>query len=176
METCIALLRGINVGGANKLPMKDLREFLSQSGAQNPQTVIQSGNCVFQIEKGEMEGFPGKLADAIGTRFGFRPHVMLITLEHLQQTLANSLFEPEEPKHLHVWFAEAEPASPDLDLLEKLRSPTEQFQLIGACFYLHAPDGTGRSKLAEKVEKALGVAATARNLNTLNKLEALATA
>jgi len=176
VETCIALLRGINVGGANKLPMKDLRQLLAQCGARTPQTVIQSGNCVFQIEKGEMEGFPGKLADAIETRFGFRPRVILITLEQLQETLADSPFEPEEPKHLHVWFTEADPASPDLDLLCELKSPTEQFELISACFYLHAPDGIGRSKLAEKVEKALGVAATARNLNTLNKLAAIATA
>lgn len=176
METCIALLRGINVGGANKLPMKDLRELLAQCGAQDPQTVIQSGNCLFDLENRAFDGFPDELTDAIETRFGFRPRVMLITLEQLQETLANSPFEPEEPKHLHVWFAEAEPASPDMDLLDKLRSPTEQFQLIGDCFYLHAPDGIGRSKLAEKVEKALGVAATARNLNTLNKLEALAKA
>jgi uncharacterized protein (DUF1697 family) len=174
MEICIALLRGVNVGGANKLPMRDLRELLAQCGAKHPQTLIQSGNCVFKLQKTSVSSFPAKLTDAVETIFGFRPKVMLMTQEQLQAAINDAPFKPEEPKHLHVWFGEAKPVSPDVGLLERLKSPTEQFELIGNRFYLHAPDGIGRSKLADKVEKALGVAATARNLNTLQKLAALA--
>lgn len=68
---------------------------------------------------------------------------------------------------------ETAPTSPDLEKLMALKSPREDFRLIQQVFYLYAPDGIGRSKLAEKVEKNLGVPATARNWNTVSKLLAM---
>jgi uncharacterized protein (DUF1697 family) len=75
-----------------------------------------------------------------------------------------------EGKSLHFFFLASTPAKPDLDALAKLKSSSEEFKLGKNVFYLHAPDGIGRSKLAAKVEKALGVPATARNWNTVSKL------
>lgn len=174
MAGLVALLRGINVGGHNKLPMQDLRTLMAQCGATGPQTVIQSGNAVFSLDKDSPEKFADDLAAAIDARFGFSPRVMLMPVTELTRCLDNAPFHPEEPKHLHVWFLDEQPQKPDLARLSELKAPNESFSLEGKWFYLHAPDGIGRSKLAERVEKALGVSGTARNLNTLQKLEALA--
>ena len=82
----------------------------------------------------------------------------------------------EQHKTLHFYFLESAPPHPDLASLDALKSATEQFTLIDSVFYLHAPDGIGRSKLAVKVERALGVPATARNWRTVNKLLEMGTA
>ena len=81
-----------------------------------------------------------------------------------------------DPKTLHLLFLASAPDSPDLDALAAVQSPTERFRLIGQVFYLHAPDGIGRSKLATKVEKALGVATTGRNWRTVDNLRKMLSA
>jgi uncharacterized protein (DUF1697 family) len=78
-----------------------------------------------------------------------------------------------EPKSLHFFFLDSVPTKPDLDGLGKLATETERFCLIDSVFYLHTPDGIGRSKLAAAVEKKLGVAATARNYNTIEALASM---
>ena len=80
----------------------------------------------------------------------------------------------DTPKYLHVWFLIGTADSPDLDTLRSLKSPTEKFELQSSAFYLHAPDGIGRSKLAQKVDKCLGVETTARNWRTVTRLAELA--
>jgi uncharacterized protein (DUF1697 family) len=81
---------------------------------------------------------------------------------------ANPFPEAEyEPKSLHVWFLCEKPTKPNIAVLDDLRTNREQFELLSCVFYLHAPDGIGRSKLAANVERHLGVAATARNWRTV---------
>ncbi|MCB0263597.1 MAG: DUF1697 domain-containing protein, partial [Calditrichaeota bacterium] len=88
---------------------------------------------------------------------------------------ANPFPEGEsEPKSLHLFFLAAPPENPDIAKIESLKSDTENYKLIGSVFYLHAPDGIGRSKLAEKVERALGVPATARNWRSVCQIMAIA--
>jgi len=85
----------------------------------------------------------------------------------------NAVFESSSeptPKFLHVWFLADDPVDPDLGMLTELRTGNEEFTLGDGAFYLHAPDGIGRSKLAAKVDKCLGVQTTARNWNTVSKL------
>lgn len=174
MDTFIALLRGINVGGSHILPMKDLRAILAECGAKEPRTLIQSGNCLFELETKKSAGLGRRLAARIEQDFGFSPHAMVMPLADLQHCLDQIPFDPEEPKMLHVWFLSETPLAPDMELIASLKAPSEAYELHERWFYLHAPEGIGRSKLAGKVEKALGVQATARNLNTLQKLLALA--
>jgi uncharacterized protein (DUF1697 family) len=76
----------------------------------------------------------------------------------------------EEPKSVHLYFLAGDPAEADIAGLEAVRAPAERFHLEGGVFYLHAPDGVGRSKLAAKAERLLGVSATARNWRTVTKL------
>jgi uncharacterized protein (DUF1697 family) len=172
MRTYIALFRGINVGGNNMLPMKDLVAALENVGCQDVATYIQSGNAVFRNENQD----PSLLSDGIEVeieeRHGFEPRVLVLESEELERTIHSNPF-PEaesEPRTLHVYFLAESPETPDLDALEGIKGDSERFVLGDGVFYLHAPDGIGRSKLAANAEKLLGVPATARNWRTVRKV------
>jgi uncharacterized protein (DUF1697 family) len=176
MKTYIALFRGINVGGKNILPMKDLVALLENLGAQSVKTYIQSGNAVFQHKAESTSQLSSKISAAIKASHGFEPQVFLLDLAEMEKVVAANPF-PEaesEPKTLHLSFLDSAPQNPDLKTLEEIKKDNERFKLIDNVFYLHAPDGIGRSKLAARAEKALGVAATARNWRTVGKIMALA--
>lgn len=170
MDTYIALFRGINVGGKNILPMKNLVEILEGMGCEKVKTYIQSGNAVFQTKRTQAK----KLAEGIGTKIfgshGFKPKVLLLEVSELEESIKNNPFKTEDGKALHFFFLESTPIEPDLEGLMNVKSNSEEFKLKSKTFYLFAPDGVGRSKLAAKVEQALGVPVTARNWNTVNKL------
>ena len=99
-----------------------------------------------------------------------------LKLEELENAIrANPYPEAEnDPKTLHLYFLASEPQNPDVKTLESLRRDSERYTIKGKIFYLHAPDGIGRSKLAARAEKALGVTATARNWRTANKIFVMA--
>lgn len=175
--TGIALLRGINVGGRNPLPMKSLREILAGLGLRRVRTYVQSGNAVFEAPADGCDGLASRIGEAIGRKHGFVPQVLVLTVEELQRAVVGNPFPAaeSEPKSLHLSFLETAPAAPDLEKLENLRRDSESFRLIDQVFYLHAPDGIGRSKLAAAAEKALGVTATGRNWRSVQAILALAT-
>ena len=172
MDTIIALLRGINVGGHNKLPMKELKTLLEGLGLSSVQTYIQSGNVVFQCDRTDLSILAQEITAAIGESHGFEPQIMLLRLVDLETAVSHNPFPTSDEQHktLHFYFLESAPLNPDLAMLEAVKSDSEQFELRGTVFYLHAPEGIGRSKLAEKVERALGVPATARNWRTVSKV------
>jgi uncharacterized protein (DUF1697 family) len=172
MNTYIALFRGINVGGKNSLPMKELTGILEELGCQNVKTYIQSGNVVFRSHEKNISGLSDHLRAEIKKRRDFAPSVLLLSIKELEEIMANNPFSEaqSEPQTLHVGFLAAEPKQPDLKRLESLREKNERFQLINKAFYLHAPDGIGRSKLAANTERLLGVSMTDRNWRTVGKL------
>lgn len=172
MTTYIALFRGINVGANRSLPMQSLKAILEQLGCRQVKTYIQSGNVVFQHPGVDREQFAGQIGAEIEKKHAFRPQVLLLPVEDFEQAVALNPF-PEavsEPKTLHVSFLAEEPRDPDLAGLDGLKKENERFALTGRLFYLHAPDGIGRSKLAARIEKALGVPATDRNWRTVLKI------
>lgn len=171
MSLWVLLLRGINVGGTGKLPMKDLKAHLLALGADAPETYIQSGNAIFAGDI-DPEAFANDLTALIQTHHGHAPRVLVLPSDDLIAARAAFPFPEglEQPKFANIWFCAAPPSAPDLARLDEAASATERFALEGRWFFLDAPDGIGRSKLAERVEKALGVPATARNLNTVNTL------
>jgi uncharacterized protein (DUF1697 family) len=172
MNTYIALFRGINVGGRNSLPMKELVTILEELGCQNVRTYIQSGNAVFESDTDDISRLSKSISSSVEKRRGFAPHVLLLTLKELEKAIANNPFPEgrEDPKALHVGFLASAPRQPDLKKLESLRGEKERFRLVDDIFYLHAPDGIGRSKLAASTEKLLGVPMTDRNWRTVLKL------
>lgn len=178
MKTLIALFRGINVGGRNILPMKDLAALMKKERLQKVRTYIQSGNVVFETPETSVLDLETVLKDSIETRFGFRPELIVLTESELAQAItANPYPEADSaPSTVHLTFLAKAPANPDLPALEAVRAPSERFSLQGKVFYLHAPDGIGRSKLAARVERALGVPCTSRNWRTVRRLEAMAEA
>lgn len=167
--TWIALLRGINVVGNNMLPMKELAALLAAQGLAEVRTYIQSGNVVFRSSNARAAELAQRIGNAIEGRHGFRPHVLVLSVQALQRAATANPF-PEavvDPKSLHLFFLSKAPKTPGLDALARVQSATERFALAGSTFYLHTPDGFGISKLAKQAEKALGVAATARNWRTV---------
>ncbi|MEX0726480.1 MAG: DUF1697 domain-containing protein [Planctomycetaceae bacterium] len=175
MSIYIALFRGINVGGRNSLPMKELTSILEELGATGVKTYIQSGNVVFASREKNTKRLAGKIGAEIKNRRGFEPAVLLLTSDDLKSAIeANPFPETEgDPKSLHLGFLDTAPNKPDLKKLDELKANGERFQLIGKVFYLHAPNGVGRSKLAANVERLLGVTMTDRNWRTVCKLSEL---
>jgi len=158
--------------------MKALKVLLEELGLANVQTYIQSGNVVFQSEETDRARLAQRITTAIANNFGFAPQVFLLDLKSLQDAMAANPF-PEgeaEPKSLDLFFLDGIPTNPNLDALEAVRAENERFALIGQVFYLHAPDGIGRSKLAERVGRGWDVSITARNWRTVSTLLAMGTA
>ena len=176
MKTYIALFRGINVGGRNSLPMKELVAILEGLGSADVRTYIQSGNAVFRTKGKNITRLSSQISAAIKQRRKFEPHVLLLSLEDFERVIgANPFPEAEtDPQGLHVGFLASTPASPKLDALATLKASTERYHLGDGAFYLHAPDGIGRSKLAAKVERLLGVPMTDRNWRTVCTVRDLA--
>jgi uncharacterized protein (DUF1697 family) len=173
MSTCIALFRGINVGGKNILPMRELVHELETLGLEDVSSYIQSGNVVFRSTIRSPEDIARRIATQVESSHGFSPRVLILSAEHLEQAIAANPFPEAEtdPKSLHLFFLESTPAAPDLAALTSICAKTERFQHSGSVFYLHAPDGIGRSRLAASVEKKLGVVTTARNWRTVTRLQ-----
>lgn len=169
MNTYIVLLRGINVGGKNKIPMKELKVLLEHNGFENVKTYIQSGNVVFEsISKPKTD-----IGKIIEKKFGFNPKFLLLSEKEFLSAATNNPYQDYEGKFVHFYFCEETPFL-NTEKIEKMASNTENYQLIDNVFYLHAPEGIARSKLVVNIESCLGVSATGRNLNTVNKILALA--
>jgi uncharacterized protein (DUF1697 family) len=166
------LLRGINVGGKNPLPMKALATSLETLQCERVRTYIQSGQAVFRSPRRDAKKFGQQIGDQLEADFGFRPHVFLRTRSQLESIAQANPFPTAEadPKTLHLFLLDSVRQDFDLSGLERLKADSEEFELQGDVFYLYAPEGIGRSKLAAQVERQLGVPVTARNWRTVTKL------
>jgi uncharacterized protein (DUF1697 family) len=176
MPAYVAFLRGINVGGTGKLPMKELIALLEGLGATGVRTYIQSGNAVFTSPAKDAAKLGARLTAAIEAARGFAPHVLVLTAAELEKAAQGNPY-PEAVatgNRLFLGFLAAKPAKPDTAKLAALKSPTERFTLKDRVFYFHAPDGVGRSKLAAGAERAIGVPMTLRNWQTVTAVLALA--
>lgn len=169
----VALLRGVNVGANRQLPMADLREIMTGLGAREVRTHIQSGNAVF---RGDLDG--AQLAAMIGARFGFAPEVLVLGAGDLARVLADNPFAQAgqaDGAKVHIGFLARRPQA-GLAALQALAANGESCHLTALAFYLHAPEGIGRSVLAARAEKVLGVPMTLRNQRVAMALAALARA
>ncbi len=176
MKTWIALFRGINVGGNRVLPMRSLVATLESIGCADVRTYMQSGNAVFRSATSQAARLAARIRRAVGERHGFEPGVLVLAPAELQRALGDNPFPQAaaDPKALHLFFLAEAPRHPDLEGLDAAKAAREAVALVGKVFYLHTPDGFGTSKLAARVERCLGVAATARNLRTVAALVELA--
>jgi uncharacterized protein (DUF1697 family) len=172
METFVALLRGINVGGKTTVPMKELQALLETAGCRHAKTYIQSGNAVFQASSADAKALEKRIGAAIQKSRGFEPRTAVLKLRELEQAAAKNPFPQADanPKSLHLFFLWEAPKHADLKALAEFTTATEKFALDGKVFYFYAPDGFGTSKAATKIGKCLGVDGTARNWRTVRTL------
>ncbi|MGH2686379.1 MAG: DUF1697 domain-containing protein [Actinomycetota bacterium] len=162
-----ALLRGINVGGNTNIAMADLAGLLKGLGYENVSTYLRSGNAVFDARKRPK---PEDIESAIERELGVDVKVMIRTHDELVAAVEANPFPEavENPKTLHVSFLSAAPKSPHVDA--DAIAPDE-VAFVGTQMYIWTPNGIGRSKVSQHAsDKKLGVAATARNWNTVLKL------
>jgi uncharacterized protein (DUF1697 family) len=171
MPLYIALFRGINVGGKHIVPMQELRQLLGALGCQDVRTYIQSGNALFESRR-SAKSLSKQIAAAVHSKYEFQTRVMVLPADDFLAIAEQNPYRDavDDPRHLHVSFLSEPPVDPNLDKLQALRTHSERFSLGERAFYLHAPDGIGRSKLAAAVEQCLGVATTARNWRTTEML------
>ncbi len=172
MNTWVALFRGINVGGHRRLPMKELVVALEKLDLFDVNTYIQSGNAIFRSGQTSASALSQAIEQAIQTSHGFRPDVMVLSADAFRAAAANNPFPTSETttKTVHLYFLAEPPTTPRLSLLDTVQSGHEAYHLGQQVLYLHTPDGFGNSKLAQKVPRALGVSATARNWRTVTKI------
>lgn len=170
--TWLALLRGINVVGKNKVPMKALAGALEAAGFQAVRTYIQSGNVVFRSASGDPGALAAKVARLVARKFGCAPAVLVISKAQLAAAIRANPFPDAQQNHklLHLYFFDSPPQSPDIDSLRRVEAGREAFALEGGVFYLWTPDGFADSVLRSRIERCLGVPATARNWRTVNEL------
>jgi uncharacterized protein (DUF1697 family) len=172
LKTWIALLRGINVVGRRQLLMKDLAAIFERGGFSSVRTYIQSGNVIFQSAHGTARSLAAEIAALILKRAGFEPQVMVLSPRELAAAVRGNPFPQADQDHksLHLFFLSTRPPRPDLDSLTRLKRGREGFALEGKVFYLFTPHGFPQCELHDKIERFLGVHATARNWRTARQL------
>ncbi|MEU0783609.1 DUF1697 domain-containing protein [Streptomyces sp. NPDC006173] len=173
-----ALLRGINVGGAKKVPMAELRTLMEGLGHGDVRTYLQSGNAAFSSAHGDEESLAAELSTAIEQRFGFGVGVLVRDHRYLKAVREACPFPAAEleAKQLHVTYFSDPVDAERFASVEPAAFLPEEFRLGDRALYLYAPDGLGRSKLGEVLARPRmlkGVLATTRNWNTVVKLEEL---
>ena len=178
MAATIAMLRGVNVGGNKRIKMERLRALCRSIGLTNPQTLLQSGNVVFEAGSRSADAVRQSLEAAIEAEFAFRAAVVVRKAMALAEAIGLNPFEREavdDPSHLLVMFLEVAPQGGGAERLSAGHAGPEKIAVRGRDVFLYYPAGIGRSKLTNAViEKALGVTGTARNWTTATRLLAMA--
>ena len=175
----IALLRGINVGGKNKLPMKDLTAMFREAGCDDVRTYIQSGNVLFRAEPELAQDIPSLISDSIMSRFGYNVPVVVRTAREIRQIVEVNPFAQAgfEANRLLVFFMADLPDKAMVESLDPDRSPGDEFAVVGREVFVHYPNGVARSNLTNAYfDSKLSTTSTGRNWRTVNKLLEMATA
>jgi len=178
MPVWISLLRGINVGGNKKIKMAELRELYASLGFVNTQSLLQSGNVVFQSDLTDKTKISGKIEHAIEDTFGFHSDIIVRTHKEWKDFVQTHPFSEEqlaEPKKVAVMFLADVPSPESIEALQEAHLGPEEIQANGHEICLFYPDGMGRSKLTHAfMERKIKTTGTIRNWNTINKILNLA--
>lgn len=171
----VALLRGINVGGARKVPMADLRELATSLGWTEVATHLQSGNLLFTAD-GTAAELSKTLTVALKEQFGMNIDVVVRNSEEIRRLVAGHPFADGDPAQVVIACCDRPVSRAAEAKLAGLAAEGERLQVVGADIYADFPDGQARSKLAAQLVSALKPATgTARNLRTMTKLAELLT-
>jgi uncharacterized protein (DUF1697 family) len=165
----IALLRGINVGGKNILPMKELAALFAKAGAADVTTYIQSGNVLFKAKARAAEKVPAAVEGAVFERFGFRAPIVLRSAAELHAAVRDNPFaKPDQVDKLHLGFLASSPSAARVAALDPARSPPDEVVVRGGHVYFHLPNGVARTRYTSAyLDSTLATVCTARNWRTV---------
>ena len=180
MAVLISMLRGVNVGGHNKIKMDALRALYESLKLRDPRTYVQSGNVVFRTEERDMLVVTKRVQNGIERRFGFRPEVIVRTASELRDAIARNPFAKRrgiDPSRLLVTFLARDPGPEARDRVLRVKTDPEELRIEGRELYIYYPNGMARPKLSwAAIEKTLKTSGTGRNWNTVTKLLEIAEA
>jgi uncharacterized protein (DUF1697 family) len=174
--THLGLLRGINVGGKNKLPMKDLIQIFIRAGCTDVTTFIQSGNVLFRAPGDNTAGLAIAITAAIAERFNYSIPLVLRTADDIAGVIRNNPFlrAGVSEAELFVLFLADVPARHRVDELDPKRSLPDEFAVRGSEIYLRLPNGAAKTKLTNVYfDSKLATVSTGRNWRTVTKLSEL---
>ena len=166
----VALLRGINVGGKNPVPMKALAEEFAAAGCKDVRTYIQSGNVVFCAPDAAVRKLAKKMAASIEARFGCRVPVVLRNVAELELAITRNPYakRPEFGNYTHLMFLADEPGADAVRGLDPKRSSPDEFTVVGRDVYLWMPGGMGKTRLTNAYfDSKLKTVSTVRNWRTV---------
>jgi uncharacterized protein (DUF1697 family) len=174
MAVVISLLRGVNVGGHNKIKMDALRALYESLGLRDAQTYVQSGNVVFRTGEKNLTRLANRIENGIENSFGFRPAVILRTASELKDVIARNPFAARrgiEPSKFLVTFLAADPGQQAREKILQIKADPEELRADGRELYIYFPNGMARPKLSPAaIERALKTPGTGRNWNSVTKL------
>jgi uncharacterized protein (DUF1697 family) len=169
----VALLRGINVGGKNKLPMKELSALFVTAGCTDVRTYIQSGNVLFNASRAVSTKVAVHVAEQISERFGYRTPVVVRTTKQMEGVVRGNPFlaKGEAEDRQFVLFLADLPTAAAVAVLDPNRSPGDAYILRDRDIYMHLPNGVARTKLTNAYfDSKLSTISTGRNWRTVTKL------
>jgi len=174
----ISMLRGVNVGGHNKVKMEALRALYESLKLRDAQTYVQSGNVVFRTDERDMARLAKRIEDGIERKFGFRPSVILRTAAEMREVVAKNPFGKRrgiEPGKLVVSFLASDPGEEGREKVRQMKCDPEEMWIEGRELYIYFPNGMGRSKLPwATMDKILKTPTTGRNWNSVTKMMEMA--
>jgi uncharacterized protein (DUF1697 family) len=178
LVTVIAMLRGINVGGHKRVKMDALASLIKELGFNNVRTYLQSGNVVFDYSGEETLNLSEMIESAINRQYGFDAAVITRSTDELKNIVKNNPFMREretDVSKLHITFLSDVPTESGLTKMKAVQGGPDRFFVTNREIYLFCPLGYGRTRFSNNYfETALGVTATTRNWETVNRLLGIA--
>lgn len=174
MPVVIAMLRGVNVGGHNKMRMEALRALCTKLKLRDACTYVQSGNVIFRTDQRDLASLAKRLQNAIERDFGFRPDIVLRTSAELRDVIARNPFANRrdiEPNKLLVTFLASDPGPEARDKATKIKTEPEELRMERREVYIYFPNGMARPKMSwPTIERTLQTSGTGRNWNSVTKM------
>jgi uncharacterized protein (DUF1697 family) len=166
----VALLRGINVGGKNMLPMKMLAEIFAAAGCTDVTTYIQSGNVVFCAGDKIAKGLGEVISKQVEKQFGLKVPVVIRSAAELDAVIRGNPYGDAE-EMLHVLFLADRPSGDLIEGLDPARSTPDEFVVVGRDIYAKLMTGAAKTKLTNAYfDSKLKTVSTMRNWRTVLKL------
>jgi uncharacterized protein (DUF1697 family) len=174
MPVIVAMLRGVNVGGHNRVPMEELKKLCASLKLRGAQTYVQTGNVIFKTDEGDLVKLAKRIEDAIEKKFRFRSDVVLRSAAELREVVARNPFAKRrgiEPGKLLVTFLGADPGGEARVKVRAIKCTPDELFIDGREAYIYFPNGMGRPTLSwATIPKTLRVSGTGRNWNSVTKM------
>jgi len=178
MSVIISMLRGVNVGGHNKIKMDELRALYESLKLKGAQTHVQSGNVIFRSDEKDLAALTQRIQNAIERKFGFLSVVIARTCSEMRDTVAKNPFARRrgiDPSRLLVTFLAVEPKKEAREALLQMKIAPEELKIEGRELYIYYPNGMSRPTVPwVKIERTLKISGTGRNWNSVTKMLAIA--